>query len=134
MEQYYLRPNVQVEPLFDGWYAWPHLVPPATAARNVTERHLKIMDSYIHDQEIHAAAVKNPKLLGGPFMDFEGNRIEEVRALRDRTLTRCQPLLELSAALAQLDRLLQEKAKGYSLQELYKEVPSSSPWLRGVGL
>jgi Diiron non-heme beta-hydroxylase N-terminal domain len=43
----YLRPNVQVEPLLDLWYTWPHLIPPHTAARNITERHLKIMDSYI---------------------------------------------------------------------------------------
>ncbi|HET6936383.1 MAG TPA: hypothetical protein VFI72_16190, partial [Candidatus Angelobacter sp.] len=36
-ESLYLRPNVQVEPLIDHWYAWPHLIPPATAARNITE-------------------------------------------------------------------------------------------------
>lgn len=128
MESFYLRPNVQVEPLFDSWYAWPHLVPPATAARNVTERHLKIMDSYIEDYEIHEAAVKNPRLLGGPFMDFEGNRVDEVRALRDKTLARCAPLLELSAALQELDTMLRERAKGFSLQELYAAVPSA---LRG---
>jgi len=44
---YYLKPNVQVEPLFAHWYVWSHLIPPATAARNVTERHIKIMDSQI---------------------------------------------------------------------------------------
>src|SRR5262249_19530540 len=63
----YLRPNIQVEPLFDYWYAWSHLIPPATAARNMTERHFKIMDSYINAPQAHANAVKNPKLLGGPF-------------------------------------------------------------------
>lgn len=57
----YLRPNIQVEPLFDSWYAWSHLIPPATAARNLTERHLKIMDSYINGPQVHANAVKNPK-------------------------------------------------------------------------
>ena len=44
---YYLKQNVVAEPLVDGWYAWAHLIPPATLSRNVTERHLKIMDSYI---------------------------------------------------------------------------------------
>ena len=43
----FLRCNVQVEPLIDQWYAWSHLISPATSARNVTERHLAIMDSYI---------------------------------------------------------------------------------------
>lgn len=47
-DQLYLRQNIQVEPLIDMWYAWPHLIPPANAARNITERHLKIMDSYQH--------------------------------------------------------------------------------------
>ena len=82
-EQLYLRPNIQVEPLIDGWYAWPHLIPPATAARNITERHMKIMDSYINMPQVHANAVKNPKMLGGPFIDYEGKRVDEIRALRD---------------------------------------------------
>ncbi|HLJ90594.1 MAG TPA: MBL fold metallo-hydrolase, partial [Candidatus Angelobacter sp.] len=59
----YLKENVQVEPLIDQWYAWSHLIPPATAARNITERHMKIMDSYISSPQIHANAVKNPKML-----------------------------------------------------------------------
>jgi len=41
-----------------------HLIPPATLSRNVTERHLKIMDSYIESPETHEAAVKDPRLLG----------------------------------------------------------------------
>ena len=57
----YLRPNVQVEPLVDQWYAWSHLIPPATAARNISERHLKIMDSYIAAPQIHAVAVKDQR-------------------------------------------------------------------------
>ena len=44
---YYLRPNVAVEPLIDRWYAWSHLIAPATYARNLTHRHLPIMDSYV---------------------------------------------------------------------------------------
>lgn len=43
---YYHRPNVILKPLADCRYAWPYLIPPATAARNPTERHLK-MDSMI---------------------------------------------------------------------------------------
>ena len=34
-QSYYLKPNVQVEPLFAQWYVSSHLIPPATAARNV---------------------------------------------------------------------------------------------------
>src|ERR1700733_12099540 len=104
-EKLYLRQNVQVEPLIDHWYAWPHLIPPATAARNITERHLKIMDSYIHAPQIHANAVKNPKMLGGPFIDYGGKRVDEIRALRDRIRQERAELIEFSAALAALDAM-----------------------------
>lgn len=119
----YLRPNVQVEPLIDHWYAWSHLIPPATAARNITGRHLKIMDSYINAPMIHANAVKNPKMLGGPFIDYQGGRVDEIRALRDRIMKDRADLIELSAALQSLDAMLRETAKGYSLQPLYKNIP-----------
>jgi L-ascorbate metabolism protein UlaG (beta-lactamase superfamily) len=119
----YLKENVQVEPLVDQWYAWTHLVPPATAARNITERHMKIMDSYISSPQIHANAVKNPKMLGGPFIDYGGKRIDEIKDLRRHTKERRCAMFELSAAIFELDALLRNKAKGYSLQPLYSEVP-----------
>jgi L-ascorbate metabolism protein UlaG (beta-lactamase superfamily) len=120
----YLRPDVMLEPLVDGWYAWAHLIPPCNAARNLTERHLKIMESYIKSPETHAAAVKDPALLGGPFMDLEGERVAEIERLRDRTLAMRRPLIQLSRAIEQLDCLLREKATGYSLESLYAEIPA----------
>jgi L-ascorbate metabolism protein UlaG (beta-lactamase superfamily) len=122
-EQYYLRQNIQVEPLVDQWYAWPHLIPPATTARNMTHRHFKIMDSYISAPEIHASAVKNPKMLGGPFIDYDGKRANEIRALRDRTKRERAPLMELSQAIDALDSMLRSSAKGNSLQPLYEKIP-----------
>jgi L-ascorbate metabolism protein UlaG (beta-lactamase superfamily) len=121
---YYLKPNVMAEPLVDGWYAWAHLIPPATAARNLTERHLRIMESYIESPESHESAVKNPALRGGPFMDFDRNRVEDVKQLRDRTLEERGHLVHLSRAIERLDVLLREKAAGYSLESLYPEVPA----------
>lgn len=122
-ERLYLRQNVQVEPLIDMWYVWPHLIPPANAARNITERHLKIMDSYVNAPQIHANAVKNPKMIGGPFIDHGGKRVDEIRALRDYIRRERKDLLELSAALGALDTMLREAAKGYNLQPLYPNVP-----------
>jgi L-ascorbate metabolism protein UlaG (beta-lactamase superfamily) len=119
----YLRQNIQVEPLFDYWYAWSHLIPPATASRNLTERHLKIMDSYINSPQAHANAVENPRLLGGPFMDYGGKRVDEIRNLRDQTKRMRSHLLELSGAIASLDETLRTHAKGLSLQPLYNAVP-----------
>jgi L-ascorbate metabolism protein UlaG (beta-lactamase superfamily) len=124
----YLNQNVQVEPLCDHWYAWPHLIPPATAARNITERHLKIMDSYINAPAVHASAVKNPQMLGGPFIDYGGKRVEELKVLRDQTKRQRADLIALSAALVELNTLLLGSAKGFSLESLYEQVP---PILRG---
>src|SRR6476646_11219017 len=97
-ELLYLKPNVQVEPLMDQWYAWAHLIPPPTAARNITDRHLKIMDSYISAPQIHANAVKNPKMLGGPFIDYDGKRVDEIKELRARLLKQRPCLVTLSKA------------------------------------
>jgi L-ascorbate metabolism protein UlaG (beta-lactamase superfamily) len=119
----YLRPNVQAEPLFDQWYAWSHLIPPATAARNLTERHVKIMDSYVSAPRVHANAVKNPKLLGGPFIDLGGERVDEIRALRDEIKRKRPHLLELSSAIASLEDVLRVNAKGFSLQPIYQMIP-----------
>lgn len=127
-EPVYLRPDIQIEPLIDQWYAWPHLIPPATTARNITERHLKIMDSYISAPMVHAAAVKNPNMLGGPFIDYGGKRVDEIRRLRDHTIKSRADLINLSSALAALDTMLRQKAKGFALHPLYEQTP---PALRG---
>ena len=84
----YLKPNVVIEPLFDKWYAWSHLISPATAAMNIVERHIKILNSYIQAPQIHASAVKNPKMLGGPFIDLDGKRVEDVKRLKENTLNK----------------------------------------------
>jgi L-ascorbate metabolism protein UlaG (beta-lactamase superfamily) len=123
MDQVYLRSNIQVEPLVDQWYAWPHLVAPATSARNATERHAKIMQSYISAPEIHANAVKNPKMLGGPFIDHGGRRVDEIKELLDRTILNQPCLRAFSRALEDLDKMLQSKARGESLHPLYALVP-----------
>jgi L-ascorbate metabolism protein UlaG (beta-lactamase superfamily) len=124
-QELYLKPNVLVEPLVDRWYAWAHLIPPATAARNISHRHLRIMDSYISSPESHAAAVRNPAMLGGPFMDFNGvNKAKEIAALRDQTINERAHLLALSQAIFDLALLLESKAQGFSLESLYAEVPA----------
>jgi L-ascorbate metabolism protein UlaG (beta-lactamase superfamily) len=119
----YLKSNVVSEPLFDGWYAWPHLISPATAALNVKERHLKIMNSYIKAPQIHAAAVKNPKMLGGPFIDLGGKRVDEIKALAQSITTNRTDLLELADALVELDTMLKSEATGYSMEPLYEKIP-----------
>lgn len=124
----WLSPDVKVEPLFFGWYAWSHLLAPATAAMTVANGHVKIMKSYLAAPQVHAAAVRNPAMLGGPFIDYEGGRVEDVRAHLARTELRLRPLLDLAEAIRSLDELLATEAKGFSLEPLYARVPDA---LRG---
>lgn len=120
---FYLKPNVVIEPLIDQWYAWSHLVSPATAAMNIVGRHLKIMNSYVQAPQIHAAAIKNPKMRGGPFIDYNGGRVNEIKSLIADTSVRRKNLIELHSAIVELDRMLKEQAKGYALESLYEKVP-----------
>ncbi|WP_432328229.1 MBL fold metallo-hydrolase [Mucilaginibacter sp. P25] len=124
----YLKSNVVFEPLVDKWYAWSHLVSPATAAMNILERHLAIIESFLDAPEIHAQAVLNPKMRGGPFMDIPEIRIEEVRALKNVTSNDHKLLIDFANAIKQLDKLLLSDAKGFGMEELYKKVP---PLLKG---
>jgi L-ascorbate metabolism protein UlaG (beta-lactamase superfamily) len=119
----FLRPNVMVEPLIDQWYAWAHLVSPATAAMNVVGRHLAIMESYVRAPQVHVAAVQNPKMLGGPFVDYDRVRVDEIRALIERTRRDRAPMIAFAEAVKELDGLLADEASGYSLEPLYAKVP-----------
>ena len=118
----FLKPNLVIEPLYDRWYAWAHLLAPATAAMNIVNRHLKIMNSYIQAPQMHEAAVKNPAMRGGPFMDFTERRVAEVKRLRDHTLQEQAHMIAFAQAIKQLDVLLLT-SDGHSLELLYEQVP-----------
>ena len=119
----YLKQNVQFEPLFNDWYAWFHMVPPVTAALNVLDRYLPIMNSYASSPALHVAATKNPAMRGGPFIDLDGQRVDEVKALAQLTRERSQHLIDFAGGIKQLGAMLPEKAKGLAMDHLYTEVP-----------
>src|SRR5262245_23653334 len=100
--KFFLKPNVVIEPLINRWYAWSHLISPATAAMNIVGRHLKIMNSYIQAPQIHQAAVKNPKMLGGPFIDYNGVRVDEIKALKEQINNRCSKAIQFQSAIIEL--------------------------------
>lgn len=121
---HYLKPTIKAEPLIWRWYAWSHLIPPITAVCNIVERHLKIMQSYVQSPQIHSQAVKDPKLLGGPFIDLEGQKVDEIRGLISQTKKDCEQLILLNDALKELDRVLQSEAQGDSLEVFYSRIPA----------
>ena len=117
-QEIYLKPNTVLEPLVDKWYAWSHLISPATAAMNIVGRHHMITESYLAAPSIHAEAVLNPKMRGGPFMDFGGVRIAEVTELHEESLRKQAKLVQFAKAVKELDKLLLSEAKGFGLELL----------------
>jgi len=100
----YLKQNTLIEPLFNQWYAWSHLIPPATAAMYVVNSHLKIMQSFIANPQVHISALKNPAMQSGPFMQFGVSDVEDVKALLEKTRSQQSRLLELGAAIQESHR------------------------------
>src|SRR5215208_429848 len=100
----YLKQNVQVEPLFNQWYAWTYLISPATAPMYIAN-HLKIMQSFIASPQIHMAALKNPEMLGGPFINHDASRVKDIQALYEKTKSENALALKFADAVQNLDKM-----------------------------
>lgn len=124
----YLRGNVVAEPLCDRWYAWPMLVSPATSAMYAAHSHLRMMESFVAAPEAHRAALANPAMRGGPFIDLGPDRADEIRDLLAETKKRSAARLRFAEAVQELDAILESEATGGSLLPLYPRIPDE---LRG---
>ena len=121
----YLKQNVLAEPLFNQWYAWSCLISPATAAMFIANAHVKIMQSFVTAPQIHVAALKNPAMRGGPFINYDASRTPQIKELMERTIKEQRHMLELAASIQTLSDLLENEAQGFSLEPLYQKVPEN---------
>lgn len=122
-EPVYLKPTVVAEPLFNQWYAWSYLISPITAPMYIANSHLKIMRSFVSAPGVHVAALKNPAMLGGPFLNYDVSRAGEVSELVNRTAKEQAHMVKFAEAVKALDETLLNEADGHSLEPLYKKVP-----------
>ena len=122
--KYYLKNNILLEPLYNQWYAWSYLISPSTAPLYVVNSHINIMKSYIANPEMHARALENPKMLGGPFIDYQGGRVDEISQLLEKTMLEGADMIDFDESVKELYELL-EDADGSTLEDLYDEVPES---------
>ena len=120
----YLKHNTVAEPLFNQWHAWSYLIPPASAAMFIANSHLKMMRSFASAPEVHVAALKNPAMLGGSFINHPASKAPEIKELMNRTMDECASMVELADAIKTLDTMVQAQATGTSLEPLYREVPA----------
>jgi L-ascorbate metabolism protein UlaG (beta-lactamase superfamily) len=119
----FFKQNILAEPLFNQWYAWPYLIPPASAAMYVANAHLKIMQSFVSAPQVHVSALKNPAMIGGPFINYDPGKAPAIKLLIDKTQTEQKVTLEFAEAIKTLDQMLVKEATGYSMEALYLKVP-----------
>ncbi len=119
----YLKRNLAVEPLYNQWYAWWFLIAPASAPLFVQNLHLKIMQSFVSAPGIHVAALKNPALRGGPYINYGEDKAGEVKRLMERTQRERAETLRFAQAVGELDKLLTGAPPAMSLEGLYQQVP-----------
>jgi L-ascorbate metabolism protein UlaG (beta-lactamase superfamily) len=119
----YFKQNIVAEPLFNQWYAWPYLIPPASAAMYIANSHVKIMESFVNAPLAHVSALKNPAMRGGPFIDYGPQKATEIRALLDKTVKEQSDMIEFASAVHKLDQQLATEAQGYSMEAHYQKVP-----------
>lgn len=120
---YYLKQNVVIEPLVMRWYAWPHLISPASNAMNVAFKHLNIMESFIKSPELHAQAILTPNLRGGPFLNYPPSEVDKIKYLLEETIEQQKLQIEFAEGLKETMRLVVKLADGNSLTPLYPMLP-----------
>ena len=121
----YLRPSIKLELLIGRWYAWPHLIAPAQCAMNFAFRYLPILESFVANPTVHSVASSSAELFAGPFVPLKQESVSAIRALIKATRSQCARLITFAEDIRKLDQALQQGAKGYSLDEYYRQLPKS---------
>jgi len=123
--QVYLASDTKIEPLAFRWYAWSHLVSPVQQALNLAFRHVPMLRSFIANPAVHEAAAKNPKMLGGSFLELTRKDLDSVRSLLQDIMQRGAHMLSFAEDLIKFDRHLHKSETGFSLDHLYGNLPGS---------
>ena len=121
----YLRSETKIEPLAGRWYAWGHLLSPVQQALNIAFRQLPMLKSFVANPAVHEAASRNPKLMGGAFLELGKADLVAVRTLLQDTQARASHLIRFAEDLMNLERQVQKSEKGHSLDHLYDSLPES---------
>ena len=125
---YQLSESTVVEPLMDQWVAWTHVLSPVASCLHMLKYQLNTLASYLKNPDIHVTACRNPKLLGGPFVDIPMQRKQEVESLYCRIQTLRADELQLAKDLLEFQNYLAREAKGQSIEPYYGKLP---PGLQG---
>lgn len=119
----YLREDTKLEPLVDGWYAWPHLLSPAQQAMNLAFRYLPMIRSFVANPDVHAIAAKDPLMFGGPFVDLPKGTVEVVKRWLSTVRSDRAEAIQFAHSLRQFDADLEASASGGSMNALRRQLP-----------
>ena len=120
----YLKPDAKMELLMFRWFAWPHLISPTQHALNIAFRHLPLMQSFVSNPKIHIAALQDPMMLGGPFVDLPEHAVPLVKELLERTRDEGAQLIQFAQDLRAFDKPTRKSKRIFSQRDLWT-VPSS---------
>jgi L-ascorbate metabolism protein UlaG (beta-lactamase superfamily) len=119
-----LASSACIEPLVARWPAWPHTLAPVAHCLHLANYQIDVLQSYLENPRQHELACKNPRLLGGPFIDIPAHESGKLKALLETTLGAMKDNIEFAEALSQLSRTLAQEAKGESLEQRYASLPA----------
>jgi hypothetical protein len=113
---YRFADSTAIEPLVNNWAVWADLMSPAPFSLHMTHYQMKTLSSYIANPDIHVKACKNPKFLGGPFVDIAKERAGEVKELLTNTERNLSDNINFAKSLGEFHDYLDKEAKGQSLE------------------
>ncbi|WP_166144125.1 MBL fold metallo-hydrolase [Methylosinus sp. RM1] len=123
-----LAESACVEPLVGRWPAWAHVMAPAAFSLHLVNYQVKTLRSYLDNPGLHEKSCRDPRLLGGAFVDIPSERTPEVAALLRDMEDSLKENVDFAHALTEFHNWLVREAKGESLESYYRRLP---PALRG---
>jgi len=122
--RYVLAESVCVEPLIARWPAWSHVLAPVPQCLHLVNYQLRTLESYLNNPQLHESSCKDPRLLGGAFVDIPASRVDEAKALYNRMRSTLAENIAFGEALTSFQNWLAENATGESLAKSYVQTPA----------
>jgi L-ascorbate metabolism protein UlaG (beta-lactamase superfamily) len=123
-----LAASTCVEPLVGRWVAWAHVMAPTLFSLHLTNYQMQTLRSYVSNPWLHEKSCRDPRLLGGAFVDIASEKAAQVSVLLAQMEATLADNIEFARGLNEFQNRLVAEAKGESLESRYERMPQS---LRG---
>lgn len=120
--EYCLKRNIVIEPLVARYRASAYLTSPCTAPKFLRHLVKRLLSSFVQSPRIHALALKNKAMQGGPFVGLQREKAHRAMFLYQHQLDDLKNLFEFADAQDQLWCILKQ-ATGESLEHYIDKIP-----------